>query len=162
MPEMPSERKAQRAARAVYGAIIALAVVVVLEETSASAIEVVVSAVGAVVAAMLAEGYAEYIASVIREHRHLARSEFVDSSLDIAAGGLAALVPVVPFVLAAVDAIELETAYDIAPWIGLGVIGGYTLFANREAGLGRTQTILLTAGGVLIGLSLIALKAATH
>jgi hypothetical protein len=162
MPEMHAERTAQRAARAVYAAIIALAVVVVLEETNASAIEVVASAIGAVVAAMLAEGYAEYIAQVIRAHRHPDRREFLDASFDIAAGGLAGLVPVVPFVLAALDAIELETAYDIAPWLGLSVIGGYTLLANVRAGLGRTQTVVLTVGGVLIGLSLIALKAATH
>ena len=54
---------------------------------------------------------------------------------DIGAGTLAALVPLIPFVLVEVDVIELPTAYDIAPWLGLAVIGGYALLANRLAGL---------------------------
>jgi hypothetical protein len=156
------ERRAQRAARAVYGSIIALAVIVVLDEAGAEADQVLATAVGSVVAAMLAEGYAEYIAAVIRQRRHPTRTESVDMSQDIGVGTVAALVPLAPFVLVEVDAIELPAAYDVAPWLGLAVIGGYTLLANRLAGLGRLQNTVMTAVGLLIGLTLIAIKAWAH
>ena len=162
MPEMRFERTAQRAARAVYGSIIALAVIIALEDTSASALEVVAASIGAVVAAMLAEGYAEYVAQVIRQRRYATRTELVQNFQDIGAGALAAMIPVAPFVLAELGLIELQTAYDVAPWLGVAVIGAYSLLANRLDGLGAVQTWLLTAAGMLVGVSLIAIKAATH
>ncbi|MFI5122508.1 MAG: hypothetical protein ACHQJ5_06390 [Vicinamibacteria bacterium] len=163
MAAVPSlERTAQRAARAVYGAIIALAVILALEEATAGAGEVIAAAIGSVIAAMLAEGYAEYIAAVIRERRHPTRSEVRETSADVGAGTLAALVPVIPFVLVELGLIELDTAYDIAPWLGLGVIGGYALLANRIAGLSRTRSGIVTAIALAIGLGLILVKGLTH
>jgi hypothetical protein len=162
MPAMAHERTAQRAARAVYGSIIALAVIVVLDEAGAEADEVLAATFGSVVAAMLAEGFAEYLAQVIRGSRHPTRSENATMAADIAAGTLAALVPLVPFLLVQIDVVELPTAYDIALWLGVGVIGAWTLLANRLAGMGAKQTVVFTVVGVLIGLSLIAIKAVTH
>jgi hypothetical protein len=162
MPDVRLERTAQRAARAVYGSIIALAVIVVLEEAGADAGEVLAAVIGSVVGAMLAEGYAEYIAAVIRERRHPGRTEVLDTAADVGVGTLAALVALVPFVLAALSVIELDTAYEIAPWLGLGVIGGYALFANRAAGLSRAQTVVFTAIALALGLALIAIKTVSH
>ena len=42
---------------------------------------------------------------------------------DIGAGTVAALVSLMPFVLVEFDVIELPTAYDVALWLGVGVIG---------------------------------------
>jgi hypothetical protein len=162
MPDVRLQRTAQRAARAVYGSIIALAVIVVLDETDAEADAVLAAAVGSVIAAMLAEGYAEYIAGVIRERRHPSRTETRQMAADIAAGTLAALVSLIPFVLVELGAIELPTAYDIAPWLGVGVIGGYALFANRIAGLSHRYNALVTVAALVIGLALILIKAITH
>ncbi len=159
---MHLERVAQRAARAVYGSIIALAVILVLEDGGAEADEVIVAAAGSVIAAMLAEGYAEYIAAVIRQRRHPNRTEVVEQTSDIAAGTLAALVPLIPFVAVELGVIELGSAYDIGPWLGLGVIGFYTLLANRLAGLSTLQTALVTAGALGMGAALIAIKAFVH
>ena len=159
---MRSDRRAQRAARAVYGSIIALAVIIVSEEADAAAGEVIAAVIGSVVAAMLAEGYAEYIAAVIRERRHPSATEVRREAVDVGAGTVAALVSLVPFVLAAAGAIELEAAYDVAPWIGVGVIAGYALLANRLAGLTSLQSAGVTAVALAIGLSLILIKALTH
>lgn len=159
---MRVERVAQRAARAVYGSIIALAVILVLEDAGSEADEVIAAGVASVIAAMLAEGYAEYIAAVIRERRHPNRAEVVEQTSDIAAGTLAALVPLIPFVGVELDVIEVEAAYDIAPWLGLGVIGFYTLVANRLAGLSTPRTALVTAAALAIGVALIAIKALAH
>jgi hypothetical protein len=155
-------RTAQRAARAVYGSIVALAVIVVLQEGDAEADEVIAAVIGSVIAATLAEQYAEYIGHVIRERRHLSRAEVGEAARDAAAGTLAAMAPLLPFVLVELDAIELQTAYDIAPWLGLGVIGGYALLANRLAGLPRVQSVAVTIVALAVGFSLIAIKTITH
>jgi hypothetical protein len=159
---MRNERIAQRAARAVYGSIVALAVILVLDKGGAEADEVIAAVIGSVIAATLAEQYAEYIAHVIRERRHLTRAEIAVQTQDGAAGTLAAMAPLVPFFLVEVNAIELPTAYDIAPWLGLGVIGCYSLLANREAGVTRAWNIVVTGIALAIGASLIAIKALTH
>lgn len=159
---MRNERIAQRAARAVYGSIIALAVIVVLDEANAEADEVIAAVIGSVIAATLAEQYAEYIAHVIRERRHLSRGEIAQQARDAAAGALAAMVTLVPFLAVDLDLIELPTAYDIAPWLGLGVIGGYSLLANREAGLSGSRNIVVTGVALAIGASLILIKTLVH
>jgi hypothetical protein len=157
-----NERIAQRAARAVYGSIVALAVIVVLDKANAEADEVIAAVIGSVIAATLAEQYAEYIGHVIRERRHLTGAELRQQAWDGAAGALAALVPLIPFVLVEADVIEVRTAYDIAPWLGLGVIGGYSLLANREAGVSGARNIVVTGMALAVGASLILIKAVTH
>jgi hypothetical protein len=155
-------RTAVRAARAVYGSIIALAVIVVLDDGQTEADEVVVAVIGATVGAMLAETYADYIADVIRRGRHLhlaeARQAFTDSVL----GMLAAWITLVPFIAVELGAIEVSTAFTLATWLGIGVIGLYTLVANHRAGI-PLKTSVWAAGLMLsIGLALIAIKSATH
>jgi hypothetical protein len=157
-----NERVAQRAARAVYGSIVALAVILVLDEANSEADEVIAAVVGSVIAATLAEQYAEYIGQVIREGRHLSRAELGLSFRDGAAGMLAALASLIPFVLVELGAIELPTAYDIAPWLGLGVIGAYSLLANRVAGLSRVPNVALTLAALAVGAALIVIKTITH
>jgi hypothetical protein len=161
---MQRHRAAERAARAVYFTIVALAVIVALEEAGDNVPprEVVASAVGATVITALAELYARSIGDAIRT-RHLAtRAELRASAGDSAVGVLAALVTVIPFVVAAAGAIDDQTAYDVASWLGLGVLGGYALFANRAAGLTGWRGLALASGGVALGLALIGLKALVH
>ena len=159
---MHSERTAERAARAVYGTIIALAVVATLEGSSAPAGEVIAAVVGAVIAAQLAELYAQYLASVIRERSHARTGELRRAAVDSALGTLAAFVTVVPFVLAAAGAIDLDTAFNVAFWAGLGLLGAYTLLANRLAGLSGLRNAVACTAVLAIGLALIALKALVH
>ena len=159
---MRNERIAQRAARAVYGSIVALAVILYLDEAKAQADEVIFAVTGSVIAANLAEQYAEYIAHVIREQRHLTRPEIRTQVTDAAAGTLASLVTLIPFFLVQFDVIETPTAYDIAGWLGIGVIGGYALLANREAGVSGARNIVITGIALAIGASLIVIKSVTH
>ena len=159
---MRIERTAERAARAVYGSIIALAVILTLQRADAGAGEVIPAVIGSVVAASLAELYAEYIALTIRDGHHPDRGRLGQELSDVVAGTIAAMLSLVPFFLEAAGVIELETAYDIAPWLGIGVIAAYTILANRLAGLSRMRAIAVTAAVVTIGLSLIVIKALTH
>ena len=135
MAAMNRERIAERAARAVYGTIISVAVIIALVEAGAAAGETIIAVIGATIAAAAAETYAAAIGSVIRTGRHRTRAEMRVAAIDSAAGSIAALVPLIPFVLAEVGAIELETAGNVGVWLGLGVLALYTAFANRLAGL---------------------------
>jgi len=160
---MTRHRAAERASRAVYFTIVALAIIIALEEAGndVPATEVVLSTVGATVITALADLYAQYIAEVIRSQGFSA-TEFRAAAVDTAAGVPAALVPVVPFVFAAAGTISEATAYDIASWLGLGVLAGYTLFANRAAGIGGPRGIAIACLVALLGVALIALKALVH
>ena len=162
MPHVHLERTAERAARAVYGSIIALAVILVLERSGAPAREVIPAVIGSVIAASLAELYAEYIALTIRDRHHPDRRRLGEELTDVAAGSVAAMMPMVPFVLVGAGAIELDTAYDLARWVGIGVIAAYTALSNRLAGLSTTRSVVVTLIVITIGLSLIAVKALTH
>ena len=159
---MDVHRFADRAARAVYATIIGLAVILALEETGAGAGEVVAATVGGVIAAALAELYAAYIGAEIREQRSPSRGELLARGVDSALGTAAGLLPVVPFVLAEAGAIERATAYDVSPWLGVALLGGYTALANRLVGFTGVRNAVVTAFAVAIGMALIALKAIVH
>ena len=161
---MSRHRVAERASRAVYFTIVALAIIVALEEAGedVSATEVVASTVGATIITALADLYARYIAEAIRQEG-FSSEEFRAAAIDTAAGVLAAIVPVVPFVVAAAGgAISEQSAYDVAAWLGLGVLAAYTLFANRAAGLTGLRGLVTAAAVLLLGFALIALKALVH
>lgn len=161
---MHLHRVAERASRAVYFTIVALAIIVALEEAGdgVGAGQVVASTIGATVITAIAELYARYIAAAIRTRRLPTRPELLTAAADTGAGLVAAMVPVVPFVLAVAGAISEQTAYDVASWLGLAVLGAYTLFANRAAGITGPRGWLLTGAVVGLGLMLVALKALVH
>jgi hypothetical protein len=160
---MRRHRVAERASRAVYLTIVALAIIVAIEEAGedVGAREVIASTVGATIITALADLYARYIAEAIR-NRRVASADLRAAAVDTAAGAVAAFVPVIPFVLAAAGAIEDQTAYDVAAWLGVGVLAAYTLFANRAAGLTGVRGLLIAGAVVALGFALIALKALVH
>jgi galactitol-specific phosphotransferase system IIC component len=75
---------------------------------------------------------------------------------------LAAALPVVFFILAALDVMRMEAAFDAAVWTGVGVVGFYAFVANRVAGSPVAQSIIAGAGFALLGGILVLLKAAVH
>ncbi|MFL5334649.1 MAG: hypothetical protein ACJ8H8_16015, partial [Geminicoccaceae bacterium] len=70
--------------------------------------------------------------------------------------------PVVFFILAAVNAIEQETAFTIAKWSGVGLLASYGFTAARLAGDGTTRSALRGLTVALIGAFLIGVKALLH
>ena len=149
---------AGHAGNVVYGSIVVLALVLVLSHEGASAGTAIVSIVGAVLVVAVAEAYAEFLQEMIQLHRPLRGRDRRQILAGIAVHGIAALAPIVFFVLAALDAMELETAYTVAKWFGVAVLGLYAYGAYRAAGVGVGRSLL--AGALLtgIGLLLVALK----
>jgi hypothetical protein len=152
--------RGERAAHAIYGSIIVLAVLVAEEDTPIEAGEVIASVLGVAVVTALAELYADYIGGTIRAGRHPTVVERGMALKNVAAGFLTAIVPVIYFVLAEVGAMRLEVAFDAAIWTGVGVLGAYAVVANRLAGFSLGRSLLVGAGFTVLGATLVALKAA--
>lgn len=147
------------AGNVVYGSIVVLAMVLVLDHEHASSATAIVSIVGAVFVVAVAEAYAEFLQEMIAHRRALNRDERRQIVAGITVHGVAALAPIVFFVLARLDVLALQTAYTIAKWVGVAVLGFYAFAAYRAAGLGVRRSLLAGAALTLVGLSLVGLKA---
>jgi len=152
----------RQVARVVYGAIIGLALIVALEKHPPAAGTMIASLLGTAVAVGLAELYAEIVGIETSERHRIRREqlgELRDDSLAVAFG---VAFPAVFFLLAAVGAMELDTAFSFAKWTGLALIGFYGFTAARFAGAPVSRAVMQGAGAAAIGAALIAFKALVH
>jgi len=65
-------------------------------------------------------------------------------------------------VLAALDVLELATAFTIAKWSGLGLIAAYGFLAARLGGAPHHKALLHAGAVAAIGALVIAVKALVH
>ena len=149
-------------ARVIYGAIIGLALVVALQEHPPAPGQMVGALVASAVAVGLAEVYSEFVGAEAHTQRHLRRAEVRTLLLQAAAVTLGAAFPAVFFLLAALDVVTLDTAFDLAKWTGLGLICTYGFLAARLAGSRPSVALLHAAAVGAIGGVLIGLKAVLH
>jgi mannose/fructose/N-acetylgalactosamine-specific phosphotransferase system component IIC len=152
----------RQVSRVIYGSIIGLALVVALEHHPPPVGAVVATLLGTAVAVGLAELYSDIIGFEVRARRRIPREHFSELVEDVVAVAFGVAFPTVFFVLAAVDAIELDTAFTIAKWTGLGLIAFYGFCAARLAGGTFHRSLLQGLIVGLIGAVLIALKALVH
>jgi hypothetical protein len=152
----------RQVSRVIYGSIIGLALVVVLEAHPPSAGVVLTSVLATALAVGLAELYSEIVGTETRARRRVARREVLHILDDVGAVAFGIAFPGVFFLLAALDVIELDTAFTVAKWSGLGLIGGYGFCAARLAGAGVAASFLQALVVAGIGGLLIAIKALVH
>jgi hypothetical protein len=149
-------------ARVIYGAIIGLALVVALDAHPPTAGQTIGAIVGTAVAVGLAELYSDVIGAEARNRRALDRAQLRASAEDVAAVTAGAGFPAVFFILAAAGAFDLDTAFTLAEWTGLGLLCGYGYLAARLAGSSAWRALLHAAAVGAIGGGLIVLKALLH
>lgn len=145
--------------RVVYGAIIGLALIVALEAHPPSPGVVIATLFGSAVAVGLAEVYSEFLGTETRTRRHVRGAELQHMAGDALAVAFGIAFPVVFFILAAAHAVEEATAFTIAKWSGVGLIGCYGFAAGRLAGDALGASVLRGVAAALIGAFLIGLKA---
>ena len=119
--------------RVIYGAIIGLALVVGLEDHPPRPEVVVATILSTAVVVGLAVLYSEAIGSETRARRRIEGEDFGRIAGDVAAEAFGIGFPAV-FVLAAASAMELETAFTVAKWSGLALIGLYGFWGPRLSG----------------------------
>ena len=146
----------------IYGAIVGLALVVALQAHPPAAATVAAILVTTAIAVALAELYSDVIGMRIRIGGPLGSERRREAAADVVAVAVGAAFPAVFFVLAAADAIELDTAFTLAKWSGLGLICFYGYAAGRLSGSGVGGSLLhaLTVGA--IGAAVILVKSLVH
>ena len=152
----------QQVSRVIYGSIIGLALVVALEAHPPPMRIVVAALLATALAVGLAELYSEIVGTETRTRRRVAREEvrvFLDEMVAVAFG---VAFPAVFFVLAGAGAFEPDTAFKLAKWSGLGLIGGYGFLAARLAGQSLAVSLFQALVVGAIGGLLIAIKAIVH
>jgi hypothetical protein len=152
----------RQVSRVIYGAIIGLALVVALEAHPPSPGVVVGTLLGTAVAVGLAELYSDVLGTEARTRRRVRGAELRHMANEVAAVAFGVAFPVVFFVLAAAGAIDEVTAFTIAKWSGVGLIGFYGFCAARLSGESVWASALRALAAALIGAFLIALKALVH
>jgi hypothetical protein len=152
----------RQVSRVVYGSIIGLALVVVLETHPPPPGSVIASLLATALAVALAELYSELVGFETSRARRVNRVELRHLEGDVAAVAFGIAFPAVFFVLAAVDLLEEDTAFTVAKWTGLGLIGVYGFAGARLSGAGLPAALVQAAAVALIGAVLIALKSLVH
>jgi hypothetical protein len=145
--------------RVIYGAIIGLALVLALEHHSPAPAVMVGTLLATALAVALAELYSEIVGAEVRTRRRVARARVGEIAADVGAVAFGIGFPAVFFLLSVAGAMEVETAFTLAKWSGLGLIGLYGFAAARLAGAGVLAALAQAAAVALIGVFLIVLKA---
>jgi len=154
--------ESRQVSRVVYGSIIGLALVVVLEAHPPAAGSVISSLLATAVAVGLAELYSELVGFETSRGRRATRAELRHLSRDIAAVAFGIAFPAAFFVLAVLDVIEDDTAFTLAKWTGVGLIGVYGFAGARLSGAGLAKSLAQGVAVALIGAVLILLKSLVH
>ena len=152
----------RQVSRVVYGSIIGLALVLALEAHPPPPAAVVASLLGTAVAVALAELYSELVGFETTRHRKAGATEVRELIADVVAVAFGISFPALFFLLATTDALETETAFRIAKWTGLGLIGVYGFAGARLSGAGLVASFVQATTVALIGAALIVLKSLVH
>ena len=154
--------ESRQVSRVVYGSIIGLARVGVLEAHPPPPGSVIVSLLATAVAVGLAELYSELVGFETSKGRKVTRAELRHLGWDITAVAFGIAFPAVFFLLAALDVLDDESAFTVAKWTGCGLIGVYGFAGARLSGAGLTVALAQGAAVALIGAFLIVLKSLVH
>jgi len=148
--------------KVIYGAIIGLAIVVALEDHPPSAGVVAATLAATAVAVGLAEIYSEAVGAAARARRRIRLVELRTLAIEAAAVTVGAGFPLVFFVASSAGALELDTAFTLAKWTGLGLVCAYGFLGARLAGAARGKALIEAVAVGAIGGILVAVKALVH
>ncbi|WP_322938267.1 hypothetical protein [Nocardioides bizhenqiangii] len=157
-----SHLRSGQVARVVYGSIVGLALVLTMEAHPPEEGRVA----AALVATGLAVGLAELYSELIGLRARAGAGEEV-GPLRIVIGDTVAVIlgvafPAVFFFASTAGLIETDTAFALAKWTGLGLIGAYSFLAARLTGAGHARSLVHAGGAAVIAAALIAFKALIH
>lgn len=152
----------RQVARTVYGSIIGLALVVALDDHPPAAWEMAAWLLLSAVAVALAELYSEVVGAETSQRHRVTRRQLGHLLEEAGAVALGVAFPAVVFLLAALGVFHLDTAFAVAKWTGLGLIGFYGYWAARFAGAPVSRALVQAAMVAAVGGALIVFKALLH
>jgi hypothetical protein len=152
----------RQVAKVVYGSIIGLALVVARAPHPPSAAAMIVSLLGTAVAVGLAEIYSEIVGAETSSRHSVTRHELAHMLDDAVAVAFGVAFPALFFLVALLSFIPVGTAFTLAKWSELALIGFYGYWAARFAGAPVHRALLRAALVAIVGGVLIALKSLLH
>ena len=152
----------RKVSRIVYGAIVGLTLVVALEDHPPTAGVMTTWLLISAVTVALAELYSEVVGAETSERHRVTRHQLSHMLGSAGAVALGVAFPAGFFLLAVVHLIELDTAFTIATWGGLGLIGFYGYWAARFAGAPVPRALVQAALVAAAGGIVIVFKALVH
>ena len=145
-----------------YGSIIGMARVVAIENHPPRPGVMAVWLLGTALAVGLAEIYSEVVGAETSTRQPVTRHQLRHMIDDAVAVAFGVAFPAVFFLLSALGVMDVERAFQVAKWTGLGLIGFYGFWAARFSGAATHRALLKGLLVALIGAGLIALKAVVH
>jgi len=152
----------RQVAKVVYGSIIGLALVVALAAHPPGAAAMIVSLLGTAVAVGLAELYSEIVGAETSSRHSVTRHELAHMLDDAFAVAFGIAFPALFFLAALLSLMSVDTAFTLAKWTGLALIGFYGYVAARFSGAPVHRALLRACVVALIGGALIVLKSLLH
>ena len=122
----------------------------------------VASLLGTAVAVALAELYSELVGFETTRRRKAGATELRELGRDIGAVAFGISFPAVFFLLATFSAFEDDTAFTLAKWSGVVLVGVYGFAGARLSGARLPVALAQAAAVALIGAALIVLKSLVH
>jgi hypothetical protein len=152
----------RQVAKVVYGSIVGVALVVALQGHPPSAASMVGWLVGTGVAVGLAELYSEIVGEETRTRQRVTPARLRHFAEDAAAVFFGIAFPAVFFLFPLAGVGDLDTAFTVAKWSGLGLVACYAFWGARRAGAPRYRALLYAVLIACVDAVLIALKAFLH
>ena len=139
-----------------------MALIVVLEHHPPTAGVTTATLFATALAVGLAELYSDWIGHVVKHRSGFHRDELWAIAKDVSAVAIGIVFPDIFFALATIGVLELDTAFTVAKWTGLGLITAYGYAAGRLSGESRKRSALQALAVTAIGVALIGFKALVH
>jgi hypothetical protein len=148
--------------RVVYGSILGLTLVVALEDHPPSAPVMAAWLLLSAVTVALAEVYSDVVGIKTSRRHRVDRRQLAHMVEEAGAVAFGVGLPAVYFLVATAGSVQLGTAFALAKWSGLGLIGGYGYWAARSAGAPVSRALVQAAVVAAIGAAIILVKALLH
>ena len=150
----------ERISGTVYGTVVVMATVTAGSLARPDAWKLAVSVAATVLVLWAAHVYAHSLGESIRLSRRLDRAGLATIARSELGIPLAAVGPIVMLALGATSVLEEATAAWLALAVGLLTLGVQGVRYARIERLGGTATLVVVSGNLLLGLMIVALKAA--
>ena len=156
------ERAAGRVRAAIYGTVIAMSVLAYLGDHEPGPWVTALTVAGTGIVIFLAEAYAEVVGraytGVAAPSAHEVRVALQHSSWAAVPGLVAAAVLLVLALLR----VDLSTRIDITLWVGVAALALCSALAGRSTHRRPAVRVAWTVASILVGSTIVALKAAVH
>ena len=149
------------AAGAIYGTVVYVSILVLLDEDGTHPANAAVILGGTALVFWLAHIYAHLVPRIAAEGR-LRTGRFLETARDQAGILVAAAIPMVPLLLAILGLLDDRTGLRVATAAGLASLAGFTVQEARAAGAGWWSSMWIAAVLLAGGLALLRLEVALH